>query len=232
MTPTRRGWAGLAIAALLTVTGGLWIGGGVGQGPMHRHVVLVAPDRLQAQEWAQPTAGTPTVPAPVTTIVPAIVSVIDRPRSAPPTADHQLPAPPSISASAIDRVLTQYRSPAQGSGALFYDLGVQYGIDPAYALAFYIQESSAGTKGVARFTHSIGNIRTTLGYQNYEGYRSYDSYAVGIEDWYKLIKALYVEQWQLTTPSAICVRYAPWSDGNNPAVYAANVSTLVDSWQP
>ncbi len=113
----------------------------------------------------------------------------------------------------------------------FYDLGVKYGIDPAYALAFYIHESAAGTKGVARFTHSIGNIRTTPGYKDYEGYRSYDSYEQGIEDWYKLIKELYVEGWGLRTPTAIIQRYAPWGDNNNPDIYAANVMQLVDSWQ-
>ncbi len=146
------------------------------------------------------------------------------------TPDYQLVAPPSISAATIDRVLAQYNSPAAGSGALFYDLGVQYGIDPAYALAFYIHESSAGTKGVARFTHSIGNIRVTAGYKSYEGYRSYDTYAAGIEDWYKLIKELYIQGWGLTTPAPIIVRYAPWGDNNNPDVYANTVKALVDSW--
>ncbi|MDQ2808371.1 MAG: glucosaminidase domain-containing protein, partial [Chloroflexota bacterium] len=155
-----------------------------------------------------------------------------RPRVAGPRPDHRLTAPPSVSAATIDRVLAQYGSPAAGSGALFYDGGVQAGIDPAYALAFYIQESSAGTQGVARFTHSIGNIRVTAGYPSYEGYRSYATYAAGIADWYKLIKELYIAGWGLTTPSAIIVRYAPWGDNNNPVQYAANVTALVDSWQP
>ncbi len=153
-----------------------------------------------------------------------------RPARAAHTPDYQLAAPPSVSAATIDRVLAQYNSPAAGSGALFYDLGVQYGIDPAYALAFYIHESSAGTKGVARFTHGIGNIRVTAGYQSYEGYRSYDTYAAGIEDWYKLIKELYIEGWGLTTPAPIIARYAPWGDNNNPDVYAATVKALVASW--
>ena len=153
-----------------------------------------------------------------------------RPARAAHTPDYQLAAPPSISAATVDRVLAQYNSPAAGSGALFYDLGVQYGIDPAYALAFYIHESSAGTKGVARFTHGIGNIRVTSGYQSYEGYRSYPTYAAGIEDWYKLIKELYIQGWGLTTPGPILARYAPWGDNNNPDVYAATVKALVASW--
>ena len=159
-----------------------------------------------------------------------IVADPTRPALAVHTPDYQLAAPPSVSAATIDRVLAQYSSPAAGSGALFYDLGVQYGIDPAYALAFYIHESSAGTKGVSRFTHSIGNIRVTPGYKSYEGYRSYDTYAAGIEDWYKLIKELYIEGWGLTTPAPIITRYAPWGDNNNPDVYAATVKALVASW--
>jgi len=172
-------------------------------------------------------AEEPKAPAPKAPAAPAG----ERPAVAHRTGDYNLVAPPSISAAAIDAVLASFSSPAAGTGAAFYDLGVKYGIDPAYALAFYIHESAAGTKGVARFTHSIGNIRTTPGYKDYEGYRSYDSYEQGIEDWYKLIKELYVDGWGLRTPTAIIQRYAPWGDNNNPDIYAANVMQLVDSWQ-
>jgi len=190
-----------------------------------------------APVYAATAPGGPTVPSPaggpvVTATVTATVFPFDpsRPARAAHTPDYQLAAPPSVSAAIIDRVLAQYGSPAQGSGALFYDLGVQYGLDPAYALAFYIHESSAGTQGVARFTHSIGNIRITPGYQSYAGYRSYATYAAGIEDWYKLIKELYIQGWGLTTPGPIINRYAPWGDGNNPDIYSATVKALVDSW--
>ncbi|MDQ2809593.1 MAG: glucosaminidase domain-containing protein [Chloroflexota bacterium] len=149
---------------------------------------------------------------------------------APPPPNYRLTAPPSVSAATIDQVLAQYGSPAAGQGAVFYDLGVQYGIDPAYALAFFIVESQAGTRGVARFTHGIGNIRVTSSYASYQGYRSYATYAAGIADWYALIRELYVENWGLTTPGPILTRYAPWSDGNDPTAYAATVVALVASW--
>jgi len=223
---TRR-QAGAGLLGLLAGAGGLL--GGIGRHP-------AAPARYAwaaGSSRAVAPAGTvaSAMPAPLRTVLPPVVPAADRPRIAAPTADHRLDRPPSISAAGIDRVLAQYGSPAAGSGALFYDLGVQYGIDPAYALAFYIQESSAGTRGVARFTHGIGNIRVTPGYAGYEGYRSYASYAAGIADWYKLIKELYIGEWGLTTPSAITPRYAPWGDNNNPDVYAATVKALVDSWQ-
>jgi len=172
----------------------------------------------------------PSVPNAVGTVLPTVRPTTDRPRIAGPSADHRLDRSPSVSAATIERVLAEYGSPAAGQGATFYDLGLQYGIDPAYALAFYIQESSAGTQGVARVTHSIGNIRVTPGYASYEGYRSYASYAAGIADWYQLIKTLYIGEWGLTTPSDVTPRYAPWGDRNNPVQYATNVTTLVDSW--
>ena len=57
--------------------------------------------------------------------------------------------PPTVSASFINQVLAEHNSPAQGLGHVFYDLGVQYGIDPAFALAFFGHESSYGRVGVA-----------------------------------------------------------------------------------
>lgn len=179
---------------------------------------LAQPDTI---EGVSAPAAAPTAPA----------QQVDRPALTHHTPDYNVAAPPSVSAALIERVLTEYKSPAQGTGAAFYDLGLKYGIDPAYALAFYIHESAAGTKGVARFTKSIGNIRTTPGYKDYEGYRSYGSYEDGIEDWYKLIHDLYINDWGLRTPDKILERYAPWTDNNNPVTYAVHVEQLVDGWQ-
>ncbi|HLX40890.1 MAG TPA: hypothetical protein VKR42_10165, partial [Ktedonobacteraceae bacterium] len=44
---------------------------------------------------------------------------------------------PTITADFINRVLSAYNSPAAGKGQSLYDLGVKYGIDPAFALAFF-----------------------------------------------------------------------------------------------
>lgn len=148
-----------------------------------------------------------------------------------PADSYILMAAPSISVGQIERVLTQYGSPAVGLGQTIYDLGVKYGIDPAYALAFFVHESGCGTRGVARFTKSIGNIRWTEGYDNYEGYRSYSSWASGVEDWYKLIKELYIDGWQLKTVDAIVPVYAPYGDNNDPPGYAAAVKSMVASWR-
>jgi len=94
---------------------------------------------------------------------------------------------PSISADFINQVLAHYQSSAAGKGQALYNDGLKYGIDPVYALAFFMHESRFGTTGVATVTHSLGNIRATAGYQSYKGYRMYHTWEEGFEDWYQLI---------------------------------------------
>ncbi len=144
---------------------------------------------------------------------------------------YALEGSPTLSVRQIEAVLAQYGSPAAGSGQKLYDLGVKYGINPAFALAFFVHESGCGTRGVARFTKSLGNIRWTDGFDNYEGYRSYPTWEAGMEDWYGLIKNLYIQGWGLRTVDAIIPTYAPSADRNDPPVYIASVKQLVDSWR-
>src|SRR5579859_213442 len=99
---------------------------------------------------------------------------------------------PTLSASFVDQVLARAHSPAMGTGQALFDLSEQYGIDDAYALAFFMHESSFGTAGVARVTLSLGNIRCSLGYRCIGGYRAYDTWQAGYKDWYALLKCGYV----------------------------------------
>lgn len=138
---------------------------------------------------------------------------------------------PTISPSKIDSVLASYNSPATGTGQVMYDLGVKYGIDPAFCLAFFIHESTAGTKGVATVTKSVGNIRVTPGYDSYQGYRRYNSWEEGIEDWYILIRDLYINDWNLTTIDQILPVYAPPADNNDTEAYIATVRNLINTWR-
>lgn len=159
---------------------------------------------------------------------PATANVVISP---PAASAYALEGAPTLSVRQIEAVLRQYGSPAAGSGQKMYDLGVKYGINPAFALAFFVHESGCGTQGVARFSKSLGNIRWTEGFDSYEGYRSYPSWAAGMEDWYVLIKTLYIEGWGLRTVDAIIPTYAPSADRNDPAAYIASVKQLVDSWR-
>jgi hypothetical protein len=138
---------------------------------------------------------------------------------------------PSLSAAFVDKVLAVAHSKAAGTGQALYDLSKKYGIDDAYALAFFQHESTFGTGGVARATLSLGNIRCTPGYQCIEGYRAYSSWVQGYVDWYRLIRTLYISQWHLSTVEQIVPKYAPSSDHNDVAGYIAAVEKAVSTWR-
>lgn len=147
--------------------------------------------------------------------------------------------PPTISASFIERVLKAYGSPAVGTGQALYDLGVKYGIDPVYALAFFQHEDSFGETGWGAVNHSLGNSRCGGSSSCRGGYRSYGSWQAGYEDWYRLIVYGYV-QGQVTIPivghacttvEQIVPVYAPSGDGNDVAAYIQAVISAVATWR-
>jgi hypothetical protein len=146
---------------------------------------------------------------------------------------------PSLSATLVNRVLARAHSQASGTGQSLYDLAIQYHLDDAFALAFFQHESGFGTTGMARVTRSLGNIRCSLGYQCINGYRAYQTWTQGFDDWYHLIEDGYV-QGHITIPlvghvcttvSQIVPVYAPASDGNDVAGYIAAVEQAVDGWR-
>ncbi len=138
---------------------------------------------------------------------------------------------PTIKADFINQVLEHYHSPAVGKGQSLYEEGVKYHIDPAFALAFFMEESTFGTQGMAKVTHSLGNIRATPGYPQYNGYRLYHTWEEGFNDWYSLISNLYVNQRGLSTVDQIIPVYAPSSDNNDESAYIQNVKNAVDTWR-
>lgn len=146
---------------------------------------------------------------------------------------------PTISSVFIERVLSAYGSPAAGTGADLYRLGVKYSIDPVYALAFFLHEDSFGKTGWGARNHSLGNSRCGGWSRCQGGYRYYATWQAGYEDWYRLILYGYV-QGQVTisivghvcrTVEQIVPVYAPSSDGNDVAGYIAAVMQAVRTWR-
>lgn len=137
---------------------------------------------------------------------------------------------PSISVDFINQVLAAYNSPAAGKGQALYDMGVKYGIDPAFALAFFLHESSFGTAGEARSSLSLGNLRCIPNFKCQDGYAWFNSWEDGFEAWYKLIRNLYVAYWGLTTVDQIIPKYAPTADNNNEAGYIASLKHSISVW--
>ena len=142
--------------------------------------------------------------------------------------------PNSLSVDFMNRVLAYYHSPAAGKAQYLYDYGVKYGLDSAYALAFFMHESLFGTTGEARTTLSLGNLRCISSRpcidQNRGGYAQMYNWVDGFEQWYKLIRNLYVAQWGRVTIEQIIPKYAPNSDNNNEAGYIAALKHTVDTW--
>ncbi len=151
------------------------------------------------------------------------------------TGPYSVLGKPTISAAFINRVLASYSSPAAGKGQALYDLGVRYGIDPAFALAFFMHESSFGTAGEAVRTLSLGNLRCYVGAtcvdQDRGGYAAYTSWEAGFQAWYELIRNYYVAQRGLTTVDRIIPTYAPTADHNNEAAYIASLKHALDTWR-
>lgn len=138
---------------------------------------------------------------------------------------------PSITANTIDGVLCSNNSPSCGTGASLYLLGKQYGIDPAFALAFFRQESTYGLYGMAKVTLSLGNIQCVDGYECYKGFSKYTSWQQGYEAWYKLISGdMYVKSGK-TTVDAIVGQYESGSSSSDIQAYVSSVESSVDKYR-
>ena len=149
---------------------------------------------------------------------------------------------PTLSASFINQVLASYHSPAADLGQQLYSLGVKYGIDPAYALAFFMHESLFGTTGEAHKTLSLGNERCIADRpcvdQAQGGYAQMESWVDGFDHWYRLILYGYIYGGVtvplvghpcLTIGQTIPV-YAPGSDNNDVAGYTAALQHELQTW--
>ncbi|WP_322487994.1 glucosaminidase domain-containing protein [Chloroflexus sp.] len=155
----------------------------------------------------------------------------------PVPGDHRLRVAPSLSPAQIDQILRSYGSPAAGTGEIWYRLGVEYNIDPAYAVAFFIHESSAGTnpnwagrKSDGSTTHNVGNI-ICAGYPTcYGRFRDYPNWETGIADWYRLIDVEYIRGRGLQTVAEVIPIYAPAFE-NDVQGYINVVTSLVDRWR-
>lgn len=160
-----------------------------------------------------------------------------------PSGEYSVVGPPTISPAFIDKVLAYYHSPAAGKGLVLSADGVKYGIDPVYALAFFMHESSFGTTGEAQATLSLGNERCIADRpcidQDRGGYAQMRSWEDSFDHWYRLILYGYV-QGQITIPlvghpcatvEQIIPVYAPSRDHNDEAAYIQAVEHAVDIWR-
>jgi cell wall-associated NlpC family hydrolase len=141
---------------------------------------------------------------------------------------------------AIDRWLTDcggqgIRSPqideaptGETIGQVYLRMGRKYGINPAYAAAFFTKESSCGTAGNNLASHNFGNRRFVPGCATLDGiWCAYPTWTDGMEDWFRMIKLYYVNRGLKLVDQIIAV-YAPSSE-NDTAQYIAQVRQRVST---
>jgi hypothetical protein len=142
-------------------------------------------------------------------------------RSARP-GEPSLWGPPTISAAGIDKVLRENHSPAAGMGNYIYDKATAAGINPAFALAMYGQESTFGTKGAAVRNNSFGNIKAGS-----HGFQHYDNLKDGYDHW---VEKMSSDAYHGKSLGSLIHKYAPASDGNNERAYASYVAKNMNKW--
>lgn len=144
---------------------------------------------------------------------------------------------PRISRQTFTQVLQSNGSPAAPYANEIYDIFVEYGLDPAVALAFFAHESSYCKAGVCidHDTKSWGNMRAAYNRTRIVGvapgpFVRYRSWQDSARDWSELILYRYVNRGLDTVAKAIPV-YAPASDNNVPSAYIRSVNGMVAQWQ-
>lgn len=78
------------------------------------------------------------------------------------TADAPFKSAPRISRDRFRRVFFEHAAPevlAERDPGAFWDVCVEYGVDPLFVAAMFHHESQMGKEGIARTTHSFGNTR-------------------------------------------------------------------------
>ena len=119
----------------------------------------------------------------------------------------------------------------KNKGYLFYDLGLKYDIDPAFAVAVAQMETSLGKATCASISRDCSNLFCIKGNNAPDEcklFRDYASYSDGIEAFYKLIKNNYVANGQDTIAKIACAPGSGFSshcycvDEKNTPPYCSN----------
>jgi|GEM_PF-6919229 len=143
-----------------------------------------------------------------------------------------------LSDDKIKSILTKANSPAKADYAAFNKYGNMYGIRSDVALAFFKQESTYGTTGIATETKSMGNIKystscpgTKYTSSNGNEWCAYDGWDAGIRNWYEVISKNYVNGgFNTRTVESILQHYCPPSDCDTSG-YIRNVRQYVTEYQ-
>ncbi len=139
--------------------------------------------------------------------------------------------PPTISIVEVGRILQSVNSPILPYAGDVYAYGVQYGIDPAFALAFWMKESREASDGsVAAVDHNPGYTEGLASDARCGRWACWATWPEGIAGWYQYMRVFFIEGRGLTTVESILPIYAPSSE-NNTSGYIAFVLNEVAAWR-
>ena len=193
--------------------------------------VLLAVSAFLLVAALRPHGVPASVVQPVRHVPPAPVYAVPARQQAAASTDLPLAGEPSLDAALVDGILAAYGSPLHGHGAGIVSLSRRYHIDDAVALGFFVMESRAGTEGEAVSTHSFGNLRPMPNAPAADGYRAYGSWLESAEEWFRVLRSLYLDERKLTSVESVVPVYAPASDSNDPPTMIAGIRQLVRCWR-
>ena len=160
-------------------------------------------------------------------VVPAPPTVTSVPTETP--AD-DLAQKPTISIAEIDRVLESVNSPMLPYDADIYATGVQYGIDPVFALAFWMKESREASDGsVAAPDHNPGYTEGLAGDPRCGRWACWPTWPEGIAGWFHYMRVFFIDR-GISAVEDILPIYAPSSE-NNTSGYIVFVLQRVATWR-
>lgn len=138
---------------------------------------------------------------------------------------------PSISLGEVGRVLQNVNSPMLPYASNIYDDGVKYGIDPVFALAFWMKESREASDGSVAATDHNPGYTEGLGTDTRCGrWACWPTWPAGIEGWFHYMRVYFVDDRGMTTVEVILPIYAPPTE-NNTSNYIASVLNWVAQWR-
>lgn len=152
--------------------------------------------------------------------------------------DYTIAHAPRISRRLFRQALINRKSPAAKVAEAAYAVCLAWGVDPAVALAFYVHESSAGTKGVAATSLNWGNLRigrrAQINRETAEGrpyFAFYTNWLSSLDDFCELLRSRLYEGDGRKTVREVLPRFAPALDRNDPTAYADFVNRSVETWE-
>ncbi len=161
-------------------------------------------------------------------LVPAPPSPTPVPANPP---DNLLARSPSISIVEVGRVLERVGSPILPYAGDVYAYGLQYGIDPVFALAFWMKESGIASDGSAAATYHNPGWTQGLATDPHCGrWACWPTWPEGIAGWFRYMRVFFIDR-GIDTVEAILPIYAPSSDGNNTSGYITFVLHWVAVWR-